>query len=303
VLADGSIVNANASENTDLFWALKGGGSNFGIVTRFDLYTRPVRNIWFTALAFPLPALPTVLAAFTTWQNEGAQTDSKTSVLLNVLTTGVSLGLIYSEHTTSYPEAFAPFAALQNAHIRVPPTNATLTILTDILANAFSQTPARHLYRSAASKIDLPLYKATTSYFIKKVTTLQSSGLDFNMTFTLQTISPSVIQHSVQNGGNPMGIPAIPHQWWTTVVDWTDASKDAEVIGAVADIGNQFEILGTPRGSYLPFLYMNDCYVDQNPFSRFPVENLRRLKEIALEYDPEGVFQEVQRSGFLLSRV
>ena len=30
VLADGSIVNANATSNTDLFWALKGGGNQFG---------------------------------------------------------------------------------------------------------------------------------------------------------------------------------------------------------------------------------------------------------------------------------
>jgi hypothetical protein len=31
VLADGSIVNANANNYTDLFWALKGGGNQFGI--------------------------------------------------------------------------------------------------------------------------------------------------------------------------------------------------------------------------------------------------------------------------------
>jgi hypothetical protein len=30
VLADGRIVNANGKENADLFWALKGGGPNFG---------------------------------------------------------------------------------------------------------------------------------------------------------------------------------------------------------------------------------------------------------------------------------
>ena len=33
VLADGSIKNANASENSDLFWALKGGGPNFSNTT------------------------------------------------------------------------------------------------------------------------------------------------------------------------------------------------------------------------------------------------------------------------------
>lgn len=47
MLANGDIVNANAGENTDLFWALKGGGPNFGIVTRFDVNTIAVREIWY----------------------------------------------------------------------------------------------------------------------------------------------------------------------------------------------------------------------------------------------------------------
>ncbi|OHW90187.1 FAD binding domain-containing protein [Colletotrichum incanum] len=43
VLADGTIVEANSEENADLFKALKGGGSNSGVVTRFDL--RPLYSI------------------------------------------------------------------------------------------------------------------------------------------------------------------------------------------------------------------------------------------------------------------
>lgn len=39
VLADGSIVNANANENSDLLWALRGGSNNFGVVTRIDIQT------------------------------------------------------------------------------------------------------------------------------------------------------------------------------------------------------------------------------------------------------------------------
>jgi FAD/FMN-containing dehydrogenase len=46
VLANGTIVNANAQTNPDLFWALKGGSSNFGIVTRFDMRTFPVSSVY-----------------------------------------------------------------------------------------------------------------------------------------------------------------------------------------------------------------------------------------------------------------
>jgi FAD/FMN-containing dehydrogenase len=42
VLADGSVVNANATQNQDLLWALRGGGGNFGIVTTFEYQLHPV---------------------------------------------------------------------------------------------------------------------------------------------------------------------------------------------------------------------------------------------------------------------
>jgi FAD/FMN-containing dehydrogenase len=45
VLANGEIINANASANSDLWRALKGGSSNFGIVTKFDMVTIPATNL------------------------------------------------------------------------------------------------------------------------------------------------------------------------------------------------------------------------------------------------------------------
>ena len=46
VLADGSMVVASADENSDLFWALRGGGGNFGVVTSFLYRAAPVKNIF-----------------------------------------------------------------------------------------------------------------------------------------------------------------------------------------------------------------------------------------------------------------
>jgi len=45
VLADGSFVTVNANNNSDLFWAIRGGGGNFGIVTSFKFQAHPVKNV------------------------------------------------------------------------------------------------------------------------------------------------------------------------------------------------------------------------------------------------------------------
>jgi len=45
VLADGSVVTVNANQNEDLFWAIRGGGGNFGIVTSFKFQAHPVKTV------------------------------------------------------------------------------------------------------------------------------------------------------------------------------------------------------------------------------------------------------------------
>src|SRR5580658_106390 len=52
VLADGRIVRADASQNPDLFWALRGAGGNFGIVTAFELDAYPVSGVVFARMLY-----------------------------------------------------------------------------------------------------------------------------------------------------------------------------------------------------------------------------------------------------------
>jgi FAD/FMN-containing dehydrogenase len=53
VIAPGEVINANATSNTDLFIALKGGLNNFGIVTRFDLETFEQGPMWGGVIIYP----------------------------------------------------------------------------------------------------------------------------------------------------------------------------------------------------------------------------------------------------------
>ncbi|OPG01494.1 FAD-binding oxidoreductase [Microbispora sp. GKU 823] len=61
VTADGRVVHANAEENPELFWAIRGGGGNFGIVTAFTFAAHPTTDVFFGRIAFPASEAATVL--------------------------------------------------------------------------------------------------------------------------------------------------------------------------------------------------------------------------------------------------
>jgi FAD/FMN-containing dehydrogenase len=58
VTADGAIVRAGDNDDSELLWALRGGGGNFGVVTAFDLSTHPVSDVLLGQAIFLLDDLP-----------------------------------------------------------------------------------------------------------------------------------------------------------------------------------------------------------------------------------------------------
>jgi FAD/FMN-containing dehydrogenase len=62
VLADGSFVSANAQEHADLFWAVRGGGGNFGVVTSFLFRLHPISTVYGGPMLWPMEQAADLLA-------------------------------------------------------------------------------------------------------------------------------------------------------------------------------------------------------------------------------------------------
>ncbi len=67
VTGEGEIVRASADENRDLFWALRGGGGNFMIVTALEFRLHPVRELYAGNLFWPIELAGDVLSGYGTW--------------------------------------------------------------------------------------------------------------------------------------------------------------------------------------------------------------------------------------------
>jgi len=80
VTADGDTLHVDETSNPDLFWAIRGGGGNFGVVTRFKYSLAPLPS--FVGGMMVLPATPETIVAFMT---TAAEADERLSTIANVM--------------------------------------------------------------------------------------------------------------------------------------------------------------------------------------------------------------------------
>lgn len=92
VLADGSFITVNADQNTDLFWAIRGGGGNFGVVTSFKFQAYDVKNVFAGPTLWPIEKTEEIME----WYHEFI--NSAPDELNGFITTMVVPGAPFPEH-------------------------------------------------------------------------------------------------------------------------------------------------------------------------------------------------------------
>ncbi|KZS97688.1 FAD-binding domain-containing protein [Sistotremastrum niveocremeum HHB9708] len=152
VLADGRIVTASEISEPDLFWALRGGGGNFGVVTQFVLKCYPQRpTVYGGRLFYPGERIKEVIEVARKWWNAGPS--AKEAVLLTAARSParepvVAINVFYNGEVSDGEEKFKDFIALG------PIVNTAAEVPVPVI-NTFQNTVAvhgRYTYMTATSQ-------------------------------------------------------------------------------------------------------------------------------------------------------
>lgn len=284
VLASGQIVTASETENADLFWAVRGGGGNFGIVTRFRYRLHPVDEVLGGALVLPptrdvlRSLVPIAAAAPDELTTIGMIMPAPAHPALPEEHHGrlsLVLMFVYAGDPDAGRAAIAPFMAVAEPY--------------GVLA---SPMPYPGIYELTAGGAERHA-STTRSVFLE---TLDDAAVDELMAAIDTMPAGSMIQLRVFGGAMsrvPVAATAFAHRHAAAQVSVMSAlMDDASAPAAVAWNRGLLAAL-EPRSSGVYANFLED-EGDARIRAAYPAGTYERLAEIKRRYDPANVFHRNQ---------
>lgn len=269
VLADGTRIRADASQNQDVFWAVRGAGANVGIVTALEFVVDEVHEVGWAQLAFAIDDIADFLMKWGAWI-ESAPRDVTSFLIMGGHRAGEPLiAQTMTMVNSSDPEVIlerlqpmAQFAPLVGQSIQVATYAA-------VMANA-SETPHNGQGEPLARSV---LLERMTPEFAQRAASLIDTGATYF--FQIRAAGGAV-------GDVPSDATAYAHR---------EAQHSVVAFGASrARLDAAWQIirpLGV--GLYLSFeTDLSPALIEE----AFPPATLHRLRDIKHRYDPDHVFRD-----------
>ncbi|KAK1471086.1 FAD binding domain-containing protein [Colletotrichum cuscutae] len=305
VTATGAIIRASANQFPDLYWALRGGGNNFGLVVSFNLRTisLPGGKMWGgsrTYLQDSFPALSEAYANFIA----NAEKDPKAGLWhVYAYFNGTKLSLptlYYAEPDGGEAEIFSEWNA-------IPAISDTTQnrIIADWAAEGAQGSPPgpREIYSVISSKADKGLVDAAQEIYFEEV--LAVTDLPGILpTLVFQGITIPMLKHMQQNGGNALGLNVKDGPFYIILLSimWSNEEDDDKIYSFASTVMERINDEAKARGLENDYIYMNYAAQFQDVVSGYGADNKAKLKSIAKKYDPKEVFQKLQPGYFKLDR-
>jgi hypothetical protein len=285
VTADASIVRADSKENQDLYWALRGGGGNFGVVTEFEVKLHPLRAV---VLAEGLTPQPDIRALLECWRDVMAEAphDLKWNIDLRLAPDTEQVPLALRGHPvasssliwTGDPEVARPY--LQVALSKCSPDSVSVRNVSFLNLQTMADSAFPHGRRYyTKSGYFTHLSDGTIDCLVGAVETIPSSDTQIELAYLggeAARIAPDETAFGDRSAPFIMNLLA----------NWSDASADGANISWIRGLFDKL------RPAMKPGVYINFMSGDEQ--DRVPEayqERWDRMVAIKTQYDPDNFFR------------
>ncbi|KAI8623619.1 putative oxidoreductase [Xylariaceae sp. FL1651] len=308
VLANGNIVKATETENPDLWWALRGGSNNFGIVTRMDFRTFEQGLLWYTMTFNPLSVVDQQIAIYADLMSP-QKYDINASYLTGwayAAKHGLSVTLNQLIYTRPNGNATPPYfqPVLDLPGITIPGLTGTVVKNMSTLAAdaATIQVPQAAQYMTATVTFEPTeaMIKEAYTAFNRSLPQVQNvTGISW--TLNLEPLPPQMYEAQGGSGANALGLTGQGGRSLVVCLispSWSDAAQNEQVYAAARALMDDISVRAKTLGVYNPYIYLNYAAPWQDVVSSYGAESASKLRYVRDKYDPHHVFTKQVTGGF-----
>lgn len=227
MLGDGRIVNANKDSNSDLFQALKGGGNNLGIVTRFDIFAFTQGDLWGGVAIYPNSTTSQQIPAFVNFVNNIAKDEYGSLISFWQYSSETDASTVLNAYEYTKPVINAPPFA---EHLRIPGKivdTLRITNLTDLVGeleqpygfrfvlvfvcvssiSSMLKRTFRNGFYTVTFANDARVFQKAIEEFTSSVEEAKKKAVgSYHISSVFQPIPTVFSKHSLERGGNILGL-------------------------------------------------------------------------------------------------
>ncbi len=297
VTAEGQFMRASATENPDLFWGIRGGGGNFGVVTAFEFQLHPVGpEVLAGLVVYPFDRAGELLRRY---REVAARMPDELACWV-VLRKAPPLPFLPAEAHGTEVVVFAL------CHTGDPAAGRKAVEPILALGQSLGQSPGQPQVQPLGTHLDMMPYVAWQAAFdplltpgarnywkSHNFTALEDGLLDLSVQYARQLPTPQCEIFIAQVGGATRRVSpdamAYPHRDAEYVMNvhtrWDDPADDRRCV----DWARDFFTATTPYAT--GGVYVNFITEDEERVTAAYGANYRRMTELKHRYDPENLFR------------